>query len=634
MPVSRNGGMIPLIETMQNPFKSRSARSRRLSLFLGLAACCSLAGADAFERLDLGAVKVGGEIGRRIEITVTNNLLQLDLERDFLAPFVSKDRSGGYIGLGKLIDATARLAFTTRDPRALAMRRSLMDRVRSLQEPDGYLGMLAPEHRVQRLWDVHELGYLVYGLLTDYDLFGEEASFQAARRLADYVMANWGQFPPDEPGETQVVTHVAVTGLERAMLTLFRHTGDRRYRDFVTLTRALPRWDLGQVIGRRSGIEGHMYAYFCRCLAQLEFYRLQPDPALLRLSENALDFLTVGNGMLVTGGAGQCEIWTNDQDGRGDLGETCATAYQLRVQDSLLRLRGDARLGDLMERTIWNTLFAAQSPEGRRLRYYAPVEGPREYDHRDAYCCPCNYRRIVAELPQMVCYGAGGGLVVNLYAAADGEFTTTAGETVRVRLETAYPNDGRVSLRFEVDSPARFPIRLRIPLWAGGAKLAVNGQGTGIPTEPGAFAMVEREWQSGDTLALELPMEWRLIRGRERQAGRVAVMRGPLVFCLDPTQNPQLAALDASDLGRLRIDPDSLSAPIPNDAVRPDGIACEAGFWKGGFGLDAKHDLTLRLTEFPDPAGRATYFSLRDPGVGEDDALLTASPFLTSRNRP
>ena len=124
------------------------------------------------------------------------------------------------------------------------------------------------------------------------------------------------------------------------------------------------------------------------------------------------------DGLHITGGTGQCEIWTDDQDGRGDLGETCATAYQLRVYESLLRLRGEARMGDLIERTVFNTLFAAQSPDGRRLRYFAPTEGPRAYWTTDTYCCPCNYRRIVAELPGMVFLRVSGFQMIALVNVA------------------------------------------------------------------------------------------------------------------------------------------------------------------------------------------------------------------------
>jgi len=100
---------------------------------------------------------------------------------------------------------------------------------------------------------------------------------------------------------------------------------------------------MGIVIGRRPLIEGHVYAYMARALAQLELYRIQPQPSLLVPAHRAVDFLTRADGLSITGAAGQLEIWTDDQDGRGDLGETCATAYQLRVYDNLLRLEGDPR---------------------------------------------------------------------------------------------------------------------------------------------------------------------------------------------------------------------------------------------------------------------------------------------------
>ena len=97
------------------------------------------------------------------------------------------------------------------------------------------------------------------------------------------------------------------------MLALHGATGERRYLDFVVRTRALPQWDLGIVIGRREGIEGHVYAYMARCLAQLELYRTQPDAGFWT-PRKAIDFLTEGNGLAISGGAGQWEIWTADQD--------------------------------------------------------------------------------------------------------------------------------------------------------------------------------------------------------------------------------------------------------------------------------------------------------------------------------
>lgn len=320
--------------------------------------------ADQMEPLGLREVRVGGEIGRRIAVTVTNNLLKLDLDGDFLHEFSAEPRTGKFIGLGMLLDSAVKLAAATGDPAAVAVKQRLVEGVLRAQEADGYIGTLPPAGRVVKIWDVHEMGYVILGLLEDHRQFGEAASLAAARRAADWLLKSWSRLPADWGRGADVAPHVAFTGIERTMLALHRATGERSYLDFVVKTRALPEWDLGIVVGRRRGIEGHVYAYMARCLAQIELHRLQPDARLLRPANRALDFMTGRDGLLITGSAGQCEIWTDDQDARGDVGETCALAYQLRVWDSLLRLRGEARMGDLMERTIHNALFA--SPRSSR----------------------------------------------------------------------------------------------------------------------------------------------------------------------------------------------------------------------------------------------------------------------------
>jgi hypothetical protein len=580
---------------------------------------------DALVPLSLRDVQVGGEIGRRIAITITNNLLVLDADGAFLQPFKTRNAKDGYVGLGKLIDATVKLAAQSGDARVLELKQHLVAETLKTQESNGYIGIMAPPYRVWGLWDTHELGYIIWGLLTDYHYFGEQRSLAAARKAADYLIQRWASMPANWGKDSDVAPHVAFTGLERTMLALGRQTGAASYLNFVVQTRQLPEWDLPIVVGRRSGIEGHIYAYMARSLAQLELYRTQPNRRLLVQSDRALDFMLHHDGLLITGGTGQCEIWTDDQDGRGDLGETCATAYQLRVYDSLLRLRGDARMGDLIERTIYNALFAAQSPDGRRLRYFAPVEGERIYWQTDTYCCPCNYRRIVAELPAMVFYLAQGGVAVNLYAPAQAKLSVGNDVPLAIRQETDYPNSGRIQLRLDPARPVKFPLRLRISAWARGASVTINGRPAAGVAKPGEFFAINREWKAGDQVRLDLPMPWRLVKGRQRQAGRVAVMRGPQIFCLNPAQNPTLAKLDGVELGYLALDPASLLAdPVENSTVRPGGLGCRVQAWKPGFGLGKKGDLALTLTEFPDPDGKATYFRLRDFSAAVDDELFTA----------
>lgn len=610
----------------------RAAHGRLLGLLLlpGIlmtptATCAD--GADTFSPVPLRSVKLGGEIGRRIDVTVKNNLLALDAERDFLQPFAArKGIRGGYVGLGKLIDSAALLAAYTNDAKAIALEERLVRHVLRHLEADGYPGLFPPPERMTALWDIHEVQYIVWGLLRDHELFGRKESLAGARQAADYLIAHWDKLPANwVPGG--VATNVAVTGLERTMVALYRVTGERKYLDFVCRTRRLPEWDLPILIGRRVGIEGHMYAYLARSLAQLELYRATGDERLLRAARRATEFLLHGDGAMLTGSGGQWEIWTADQDGRGELGETCATAYQLRVYDALLRQKGDSVWGDVMERTIFNTLFAAQSPDGRRLRYFAPTEGPRVYHPTDTYCCPCNYRRIVAELPTFAYYRTPTGIAVNLYAASQAEVALPSGAKVRLEQKTDYPSSGKVTLQVTPAQPTTFTLQLRIPAWTAAAQVAVNGQAVKGPIAAGRFLSLEREWRSGDTVTIDLPMPFRLIAGRQRQAGRVAVMRGPQVFCLNPAQRDDLKPLDGIELSRLILDPSTLTL-VRDDRVRPGGVGCKVKGWKPSFGMATPpHQLEITLSEFPDPEGRQTYFSLSDlkPAVA-DELFRSRSP--------
>ena len=117
-------------------------------------------------------------------------------------------------------------------------------------------------------------------------------------------------------------------------------------------------------------------------------------------------------------------------------------------------------------------------------------------------------------------------------------------------------------------------------------------------------------------------MEWRLVQGRQRQAGRVAVMRGPLLFCLDPQQNESLAKLDGADLGRIVIDLASIETlPLKNSDVRPEGLACRLNAGNIPFASGNSGNLKLTFTEFADPNGKCTYFTIPDLSEAVPDEL-------------
>ena len=127
--------------------------------------------------------------------------------------------------------------------------------------------------------------------------------------------------------------------------------------------------------------------------------------------------------------------------------------------------------------------------------------------------------------------------------------------------------------------------------------------------------------KEGDRIELNMPMPWRLVRGRKAQAGRVAIMRGPQLFCLNLEKNKAVANVD---LRQILIDPETIEGPFADDTVRPDGLACKVkASGDVGFSVGGDHNLRLLLTEFADPNGVATYFKVRrTDAVGVEDELV------------
>jgi hypothetical protein len=582
------------------------------------------AGKAPLDPVDITQVKVEGEIGRRIDNTMNNNVLVLDTEKDFLQPFQRRGRKGGYIGLGKFIDSVVRFAAYSDDERMLALKEHVVQETVKTQESDGYIGICVPEARMWSLWDIHEMAYIILGLTTDYEYFRKKSSLSAAKKLADYIVRRWSE-DPDRKTNGWISVYVATTGLEEAMLALHEQSGEKRYLDFCVNHRKLPGWDVGIIEGRWGNLEGHAYHYLCRCLAQLRLNEIHPDPKLLTRSRETLDFLLKQDGLVIPGLCGYHECWHSNQQGFFKLGETCATAYLIRWLDALLQTDGLGLYGDVMERTIYNGLFAAQSPDGRRLRYYAPFEGKRTYFDGDTYCCPCNFRRIVAELPGMIYYRYGGGIVVNLYAASSATFYVSDDLSIELSQATGYPNSGDVLIHLTPSREAHFAVRLRIPRWCCQATATINEEMKTITAQGGSFLEIERLWRPGDQIRLKMPMDWRLIKGRKSQAGRVAVMRGPMLFGL----NPDLQGDFDPDMARLMlIDSASLALSYPDDSVRPDGLACKASFWNPkSYNTQAKADIKLILTEYADPGCQATYFLVPNPKAEmlQDDELILST---------
>ena len=573
-------------------------------------------GTEKLKPVDIGRVKVGGEIGRRIDITINNNVLVLNADKDFIRPFQKRDRTGGYIGLGKFIDSLVRFSVYSQNEKVLNLKKHVVHEAIKTQEKDGYIGICKPDNLMWDLWDIHEMGYIILGMTGDYKYFKERQSLEAARRLAIYIIKRWSVDPSRETNGW-VSTYVGTTGLEEAMLALYEQTGEKRYLDFCINHRKLADWDTDLIQGRWGNLEGHAYYHLCHCLAQLRLHQLHPNPVLMGQSQKTFDFLVRQDGLLIPGLCGYQECWHSNQQGFFKLGETCATAYLVRWLDEMLQIEGESIYGDIMERVIYNGLFAAQSPDGRRLRYYSPFEGLRVYFDGDTYCCPCNFRRIIAELPGMLYYQRNGGLAVNLYSESSAVLGIGKDVSLQVEQLTDYPNSGDVIIRLRPSRPVRFPLYLRIPRWCDKANITINKDVSEMSTRGGSFFMVNRMWEAGDEVKLQMSMSWRLIKGRKSQAGRVAVMRGPMLYCLNPERQEDF---DAEIMRLMWLDPASLKLSGKDESIRPDGLTCDALFWNpNNYNAAGKANIKLILTEYADPGCKATYFLVPNP---KEDTLV------------
>ena len=579
--------------------------------------------AEVWRTTPIDRIKVGGTIGEHIRRTLEGNVKKLDYEKDFLEQFRTKTGKKSFIGTGNVIEGVVLMAKYTGDQEALRIKNMLIDELIKSQTADGYIGCMHPEKRIWRAWDMEDVGFIIDGLVLDYLHFGNRRSLDAAVRAADNTLANWKNPPKDY--DRTIYKEELQMGLAHAMWALYDATNDERYKTFVCDTFGYLDSNNDVVLGRDNGLRGHVCGYLDTCFAQLEMFRTLGDKRLLRQFGKFNDHYLRGNGGLITGLEGICECMNEDQEGAGCIGETCMSCFTLCTYDLALRTGAmDAALaGDVMERVLHNGFFAAQSRDGRKLRYYTPMTGKRAWWPTDDYCCPVNYRRVIGHLPEYVLYANDKGVLANLYAPAEASLQVGA-TSVAVKEETEYPSDGKVVFTLTPEKTAAFAFSFRVPEWCDKATAKVNGASvSGLAA--GKTFTIEREWKAGDKVEIDFPMDIRLVKGRARQHGRCALMRGPLVYAINLSQfemghvdniedaNGQLSRLEDIFVGypgHWRVERD--------DSVRDGGtaIVMKGSLVPSQLGVDCDwaEVKEYRFKEFTAEGNDMTYFRIPRPG--------------------
>ncbi len=320
-------------------------------------------------------------------------------------------------------------------------------------------------------------------------------------------------------------------------------TGNSEFKDFADVWLYHSYWNKfadTPVPANASGV--HAYSHVNTFSSAAMAYAVTGDPAYLRIIKNAYDFLQ-NTQTYATGGYGPVERIMPP----GSLGKAlefqqnsfeapCGSWAGFKLSRYLTQFTGEARYGDWVERLLYNGIGSALEINGPgRHFYYADyrVAGGVKIFSRNAYtCCSGTYIQDVVNFHDLIYYKDDASLYISLYVPSEVIWKRASGE-VRLTQETKYPEAETSAMTLEMAQATRFPLKLRIPAWAQGASLKLNGVPLQTTCTPGMWATIERTWNSGDRVEITIPLRLRMQAVDPQHPHRVAIVKGPVVLVQD-----------------------------------------------------------------------------------------------------
>lgn len=489
--------------------------------------------------------------------------------------------------VAKWLEAASYCLWNFPDPELEQKVDEVIDLVAQAQRPDGYLNtyftIKDPEGRWKNLRDNHELycaGHFIEAGVAHYRATGKGKLLEVVSRLADHIADRFG----DGPGKLR--GYPGHPEIELALVKLYRVTGERRYLDLAAFfvnergktplyfeleARARgekelpwPFWTPAYCqahlpVREQQEAVGHavraMYLYSAMADLALELRDATLFETCRTLWENVTE-----RRMYITGGLGssaQGEAFTFDYDLPPDraYAETCASIGLVFWAHRMLRLEVDRTYADVMERALYNGVLSGMSLDGTAYFYVNPLEVvPEAVQKRhdlqhvvlsrqrwfSCACCPPNLARLLASLPSYLYSKDGETLYVHLFAESEVTAGLEKGRVVLLQ-KTGYPWEGDIHFEVFPETPQEFTLAVRIPGWCREAKVRVNGEEADVsPLVERGYAKIRRLWQKGDRVDLSLAMPVERVRahpGVRDASGKVALQRGPVVFCLEEADN-------------------------------------------------------------------------------------------------
>ena len=488
----------------------------------------------------------------------------------------------------------------------------LIELVAAAQRDDGYLNSYWQVAESGRGWTDfaygHELycaGHLFQAGIAHHRATGDGRLLEISRRFADHICAVFG------PGK-----RFAIPGhpeVEMALVELYREMGARRYLDLARFfLDGRGRGWLGP--GRHNSsasyqdrvsvrdaveIEGHAVRAGYLAAGVADVYLETGERALFdALTRQWLDLVT--GKLYVTGAVGArhlAEAVGQPYELPNDLayGETCAAIASFLWSWRMLLATGQARFAALMERTLYNAILSGVSLDGQGYFYVNPLAsngreehlsrgGCRRREWHRVACCPPNVMRLLASLGHYFATRDSSGLQIHQYGSARIAFQIASGRSVTLHTESAYPWEGRVRISIDETAGGRWVLAVRAPDARGTTEVRINGDAIETTPDATGYLRLERPWEAGDVVELNLPMAPRLVEAHpwiESTRGCVAIERGPLVYCLEQCDQPSAPVADLEIDTRAplapRWDPGLLDGVV---VVNGSGTAIDVSRWR------------------------------------------------------
>ena len=482
----------------------------------------------------------------------------------------------------KWIEAMSHVYGITKDTAILAELDERIAVIAQAQEDDGYLStpmqLRADKERWTNLHDheLYNMGHLLTAASVHHRITGQDNFLQVAIKLADYLYDVFQPRPPE-------LAHFGFNPSNiMGMIDLFRATDNPKYlelaKTFVDMRGSQPGGkDLnqsGQSLRDETKAVGHAVTAGYLYSGAADVYAETGDgelwQGLERIWENVVSskmYITGGTSALHHGASMRPEFGGQRVGGpvheafgfeyqlpnATAYNETCANIAHAMWGWRMLNLSGDAKYTDIVELVLYNSMLSSMSLDGITFCYTNPL---RWYGHdhvllsQDSYqrwyisrcyCCPTNTARTIALLHNWVYSQSDEGLWIHLYSSSSLNATLADGGTFALSQETDYPWDQQVKITIHDAPNHAVALMLRIPGWTDGAALKLNGEPIRLALQPKTYVEVKRIWQSGDVLEFDLPMKPKIIKAHpkaEEIRNHIAVMRGPIVYCLEAADLP------------------------------------------------------------------------------------------------